>query len=70
MMDKRIPCHQDCPDRSATCKCTCEKWAEWEKIKQELYAKRKLTTDSWPGSAAKKANAKRKKLSAMRGRKQ
>ena len=70
MMDKRIPCHQDCPERSATCKCTCEKWAEWEAIKQESYAKRKMATSCWPGSPAKTANARRKKLRAMQGRKQ
>lgn len=69
MMDKRIPCTKDCPKRSTTCKCTCERWAEWEAIKQAEYAKRKERIESNPIGPTKAANAKRKALGAMRGRK-
>ena len=34
------PCRQDCPDRSATCHSTCEKWAAWEEHKKQVYARR------------------------------
>ena len=26
----KIPCGKECPDRSAECKLTCEKWKEYE----------------------------------------
>lgn len=69
MIDKRIPCTRECPDRTPTCKCTCERWAEWTAIKQAEYAKRKQRLESCPIGPAKAANAKRKALGAMRGRK-
>lgn len=69
MIDKRIPCTRDCPERSPTCKCTCERWAAWEAIKREEYAKRKDRIESNPIGPAKAANAKRKALETMRGRK-
>lgn len=33
-------CRQDCPDRSADCHSTCEKWAAWEEHKKKEYARR------------------------------
>lgn len=68
MIDKQIPCTRDCPERSPTCKCTCEKWAAWDAIKRERYAKRKKLLESNPIGPAKAANAKRKYMDAMRGR--
>ena len=38
---KDQPCKQDCPGRSAECKCSCEKWAEFEARKQEDYERRR-----------------------------
>lgn len=69
MIDKRIPCTRDCQERTPTCKCTCERWAEWNAIKQAEYAKRKQPLESNPIGLAKAANAKRKAMGAMRGRK-
>lgn len=69
MIDRQIPCTRDCPDRSPTCKCTCERWAAWEAIKRERYAKRKRLLESNPIGPAKAANEKRKALGAMKGRK-
>ena len=34
------PCRQDCPDRSATCHSTCEKWAAFEAAKKADYEQR------------------------------
>ena len=69
MIDRQIPFTRDCPDRSPTCKCTCERWAAWEAIKRERYAKRKRLLESNPIGPAKAANEKRKALGAMKGRK-
>lgn len=68
MIDKRMPCHQGCPDRSAECKRDCPKWAAWEEIKKETYAARKQVLDSRPDSEKKKRNANRIKMNKMRGR--
>lgn len=35
----------DCPNRSGTCHTTCEKWAEFEKVKQAEYATREKTRE-------------------------
>ena len=40
-MDKQ-PCKRDCPKRSATCHCTCEDWAEWEKSKNKRYLEKRV----------------------------
>ena len=68
-MDKRIPCRKDCPGRSAVCKASCEKWAAWEAIKREEYARRKQLLESNPIGPAKAANVKRKAMSTAAGRK-
>ena len=68
MVDRRMPCHQDCPDRTAECKRTCSRWAEWEDIKKEIYAARRRVLEGIPDSAKKKQNAKRIKLDKMKGR--
>lgn len=47
---KSNPCKKDCPERSATCHATCEKYSEFseenrkekEKIKKENYIKNSL----------------------------
>lgn len=34
------PCKRDCPERSATCHSTCERWATYEKARNAEYAER------------------------------
>lgn len=68
-LDRRIPCTRECPERSPTCKATCEKWAAWESIKREEYAKRKMIHEAYPVGPAKATNAKRKAMSTSTGRK-
>lgn len=34
------PCDKNCPDRSAECHSRCEKWLEYEKARNEEYARR------------------------------
>ena len=40
------PCGKFCPDRTMTCRATCEKWAEYEKKKKALYVQRVI---EWQG---------------------
>lgn len=68
-LDRRIPCTRECPDRSAECKASCEKWAAWEEIKRAEYAKRKMLKESSPCGPTKAANVKRKAMSTKSGRK-
>lgn len=69
MIDKDMPCRQDCPDRTAECKKTCPKWAKWETKKQAMYAARKKKIEGNPISVGAQKNAARNKLNAMMGRK-
>lgn len=39
------PCAQDCPDRSADCAATCEKWAAYVKERNAKYAERKMQSE-------------------------
>lgn len=34
------PCKIECPERSAECHARCEKWLEYEKARNEEYARR------------------------------
>lgn len=34
------PCAKDCPDRSAECRLTCTKWAEYTAEREKDYEKR------------------------------
>ena len=34
------PCSQTCPDRTAECKRSCERWKQYEAAKQEDYKNR------------------------------
>lgn len=34
------PCAKDCPDRSAECRLTCTKWAEYTAEREKVYQKR------------------------------
>lgn len=38
------PCAKDCPDRKAGCHASCERWAAYEKERNEEYKKRLLET--------------------------
>lgn len=42
------PCGKVCPDRTVTCKLTCEKWKVYEAAKREEYAQRKIAAASRP----------------------
>ena len=35
------PCTRDCPDRSATCATTCERWAKYVKWRNAEYENRR-----------------------------
>lgn len=53
------PCGKVCPDRTITCKQTCEKWKAFEAAKREEYARRKVENESraqWSEARAKRAN--------------
>lgn len=69
VLDKRIPCTRDCQGRSPTCKASCEKWEAWEEIKRAEYARRKAALEGNPIGPAKAANAKRKAMASVHGRK-
>ena len=34
------PCKKDCPDRSATCRLSCEKWIQYESERTKEYDRR------------------------------
>ena len=36
------PCTRECPDRSPTCHCTCERWQVYEDWKKAEYARREI----------------------------
>ena len=60
MIDKRIPCARDCPERSATCKCSCEKYKEYRKAKEEEYKKRAHVCEGYPESIRKRGRCSAK----------
>ena len=39
----KVPCAKDCPDRSATCHCTCKKYLDF--VKEHKLAKEKKYKD-------------------------
>lgn len=39
-MNDDCPCTKDCPDRSATCRQTCEKGKAWSQKQQQKYEER------------------------------
>lgn len=41
------PCDRNCSDRTWDCKLTCPKWAEYEAWKQEEYARRLTTSQTY-----------------------
>ena len=36
------PCKQDCPERTAECKRTCERWATYERAQRDEYEQRRM----------------------------
>ena len=40
------PCSKDCPERTAECKKTCEKWKPYEAQKREDYKHRAQMSDT------------------------
>lgn len=40
------PCGRSCPDRSAECHASCDKWKAWEVWKAEEYRQRRLKVES------------------------
>lgn len=39
------PCDKDCPDRRGGCQSCCEKWADYEKIRNAKYDQRLALID-------------------------
>lgn len=70
MIDKDMPCRKTCPDRTAECKRTCPKWAVWEAKKQATYSARKRMMEGNPVSMGAQKCSSRKKLNALKGRRQ
>lgn len=63
------PCHRDCPERTWDCKLTCPRWAEYEAWKQEEYARRLTTIQSYDyTSHMARQVAKRRVIDYKQGR--
>ena len=59
MTTVKPPCGKVCPDRTVTCKLTCEKWKVYEAAKREEYAQRKIAAESsvqWSAARARRAD--------------
>lgn len=67
MIDKRIPCTRDCQERSATCKCTCERYKEYRQVKEEEYKKRAHVCEGYPESIQRKRALQRKMRKSFKG---
>lgn len=42
MVGIKPPCGKKCPDRTTTCKFTCDRWKEYETAKRAEYAQREV----------------------------
>ena len=67
MIDKRIPCTRDCQERSATCKCACERYKEYRQAKEEEYKKRAHVCEGYPDSPQRKKALQRKMRRSFKG---
>lgn len=65
--DKDV-CPKDCPERSAECRLSCDRYKEYSEGKMAEYAKRAKALESVPDSPMKKRHANKNALNKMRGR--
>lgn len=69
MPDGRKFCPKDCPRRAVGCRSDCQQWQEFEKLKQEDYAKRQLVIASKPSANMLNERIRRNQNDQKRGRK-
>lgn len=69
MPDGRKFCPKDCPRRAVGCRSDCPQWQEFEKLKQEDYAKRQLVIASKPSANMLNERIRRNQNDQKRGRK-
>lgn len=68
MTDGRKVCAQDCPDRSAECRLTCERYKAYRAEKLKEYDRRARIMEERPDSTAKHRFSDRLKMDKMRRR--
>lgn len=67
-LDNQRVCQRDCPDRSAECRLTCERYKAYRAKKEADYAERARVYAQIPDSPAKTRNIQRNTRYKFRGR--
>ena len=46
-IDRRCPCKQDCPRRSAFCRLSCEEFLKYDAVKKAEYEKKRMKKEAY-----------------------